>query len=438
MIVGRKLSATGLIGRAISGRFVGLGDGGAADPISILGAKLAAWYTSDPSTMFTTSTGETPVTAAGEPVGLRLDKSKGMELGGNKSPLNEVTVAASGDSEAFVTGDVISLRRNTSGATSATYSQSLAVGKLYDVTFTVTDVPGYSTIMRLTSFGSLVVSGPGTRSFKLLATNTLLRFDNPGYGHGVDVTNFVVREIAGNHAYQTTPTARPFYQVTPQRIVYDPDDALNITLPAISGGQIVISSPVGIWIDSLDFAGGTFSLGPTTYTGGPAGLWSILGNSEMQVCILDDAMTSEEQTALVAYLVAQGSPGLITLGAELRPNSFDDGTWQTLATGASISAGVLSFVDVAPGNVGAAQSLANGSPYNSAKKFLTTLTISNYSSGGVRLWTGAGYSPTFTSNGVHSAFAINPADTTLRVYAPQSGANSTLDATISIREVTLP
>lgn len=172
----------------------------AADPISILGAKLAAWYTSYPSTLFTTSTGETPVTAASDPVGLRVNR----------------------------------------------------------------------------------VSG-------------------------------------GPNASQATETARPLWQTEPNRIVYDPDDALNITLPAISGGQIVISSPVGIWIDSLDFAGGTFSLGPTTYTGGPAGLWSLLDNAELQVCVIDTAMTSEEQDKLVAYLVAQGSPGLITHPTEKLP-----------------------------------------------------------------------------------------------------------------------
>jgi hypothetical protein len=40
-----------------------------------LGDKLVAWYEADPSTLFTTSSGDTPVTADGDPVGLVLDRS---------------------------------------------------------------------------------------------------------------------------------------------------------------------------------------------------------------------------------------------------------------------------------------------------------------------------------------------------------------------------
>lgn len=297
-----------------------------ADPISILGDKLVAWYTSDPSTLFTTSTGETPVSAGGDPVGLRANR----------------------------------------------------------------------------------VSG-------------------------------------GPDAIQATATARPLWQTGPDRIVYDGvDDKLDITLPAISGGQIVISSPVGIWIDSLDFAGGTFSLGHRTYTGGPAGLWSLLGNAEMQVCILDDAMTNEEQDKLVAYLVAQGSPGLITLGPEIVADpSFDDaGYWTTLGV-ATVSGGNLSFTN---STGGASDAAYRTNTTTGGKIYMATAVATSVDSGRAELSIGQGVGSVSHGNiTTAGTFRVIGANGSSLNRAPRI-ANAILNGTpltatfssASLREVILP
>ena len=117
------------------------------------------------------------------------------------------------------------------------------------------------------------------------------------------------------------------------------DDSWSWTLPAISGGQVVIAGPAGIWIDSLDFAGGTWTLGPSGYTGGPAGLLSQLGGDITHVAFIDTAMDSGTQDKLVAYLVGKGSAGLITLGAELVVNfGADAAAWSGGVTATPLGA----------------------------------------------------------------------------------------------------
>jgi hypothetical protein len=128
------------------------------------------------------------------------------------------------------------------------------------------------------------------------------------------------------------------------------------------------------------------------------------------------------------------SQGLV-LGDELLPNSFSSGTWTSFAAGVSVSSGVVTFNDVASGSNGLLLSALNGSPYTTSKAYSVTLTITGFVSGGLRIWTGSGYSSTFSANGTYTFWAVFPADTSLRVYAPSAGANTTLSATISVREL---
>lgn len=90
------------------------------------------------------------------------------------------------------------------------------------------------------------------------------------------------------------------------------DDQVTTTLPAISGGTIVLAGTNGIWIDEIDFAGGAFSVGPGTYTGGPAGLRSILGDILVGGgFVIDRALTHEEVAQVEDYYVARGAGDLI-------------------------------------------------------------------------------------------------------------------------------
>lgn len=147
-------------------------------------------------------------------------------------------------------------------------------------------------------------------------------------------------------------------------------------LAAISGGQIVIISPAGTWIDDFDFAGGTFTVGPNTYTGGPAGLMSLLGNEEIEIIILPTPMTTAEQAKMVAYAQGLGSAGLITIGGELVTNGdFSAGTtgWTTAGSGSpslTVTSGVATLSNGADGSFVADNLMA----LDPAKNYLISVT----------------------------------------------------------------
>lgn len=139
------------------------------------------------------------------------------------------------------------------------------------------------------------------------------------------------------------------------------DDSVTTTLPAISGGTIVLAGTNGIWIDSLDFAGGEFSVGPDTYTDGPAGLMSILGDLLVEGgFVINRALAPKEIAQVKGYYKARGSAGLIELGPEEVVNgTFDENIdgWEPSHQGGSVT---LSWDDgairmVGPSTSGGAQ-----------------------------------------------------------------------------------
>lgn len=97
------------------------------------------------------------------------------------------------------------------------------------------------------------------------------------------------------------------------------DDAVDTTLPAITKGTLVLAGTKGIWIDDdFNHAGGTFSIGPTSYTNGPIGLLPILGDLIVGGSfVIDRQLTTEERHRVVAKLKSMGAPGVFGFGPEL-------------------------------------------------------------------------------------------------------------------------
>ncbi len=119
--------------------------------------------------------------------------------------------------------------------------------------------------------------------------------------------------------------------------------ASGIILPTIAGGEILIASPYGIWIEPFDFAGGNFSFGPTTYLGGPAGIVDTLFQRRISgVEIFGQPMTQEQWAERIAYWMGKGAAGLWVLSDELVTNgAFDtDASW-VKGTSAVIADGYL-------------------------------------------------------------------------------------------------
>lgn len=128
------------------------------------------------------------------------------------------------------------------------------------------------------------------------------------------------------------------------------DDLVSAALPAITDGTLVIAGTNGIWIDDdFNHAGGAFSVGPTTYTGGPAGILPIVGDLIVGGSFaIDRQLTTQERERVINKLKSMGAPGVFELGEELVTNgdfSSPEG-WVfsgPQSAGASISGGTLNF-----------------------------------------------------------------------------------------------
>ena len=205
------------IARAVSGARWNPRDG-------LIGSDQGLWYDpSDLSTLFQDAAGTTPVTAVEQPVGLMLDKSKGLVLGSElvvngtfDTAENWTRVGVGGT--ASISGGAASITNVAGSFEAIGFSQSIPVvsGKTYLVTatFTKSSAAGFARV----SFGPVSVISSSATSGVLsgyvtssTSSFTLAAF-NPGNGSEaitVTIDNISVRELPGNHAFQTTSTKRP-------------------------------------------------------------------------------------------------------------------------------------------------------------------------------------------------------------------------------------
>lgn len=113
-------------------------------------------------------------------------------------------------------------------------------------------------------------------------------------------------------AYQRVTTATDYDTVgfDPYLLMNRVDDNYAATLAA-GTYTVAIGTRQGIWIDTVEHAGGTFTFGPTTYTGGPTGLFSIIGDKFISPpTLVDRALTTSEKNALVQWYQARGAGAL--------------------------------------------------------------------------------------------------------------------------------
>lgn len=167
------------------------------------------WYDpSDFSTMFQDAAGTTPVTAVEQPVGLILDKSKGLVLGSELivQPINFNAnwIATSGGTP------VASGSSFTTSSIGGFWINALTPGKTYQVTVTGTTTADSGVTLRQTNTTttSQIRTGFGSAVFTAQSGFTYFYVRNESAGT-TTVTSISVRELPGNHATQTTTTSRP-------------------------------------------------------------------------------------------------------------------------------------------------------------------------------------------------------------------------------------
>ena len=200
------------------------------DPSVLFAAmEQGAWYDpSDLSTLYQDSAGTTPVTAVEQPVGLMLDKSKGLVLGSElvtngtfDTDISGWVVGNTGESTLSWVAGKIRITRVNSGATypnARTTLSGLVIGRMYKIVTTTNNVfsiEAYHSIFGVAA--SLVRTTLASKTMECVftATATTHSLDvgiwtaSGAVGQYVEFDNISVKELPGNHAFQTTATSRP-------------------------------------------------------------------------------------------------------------------------------------------------------------------------------------------------------------------------------------
>lgn len=192
-------------------------DGGKFAPSSLFRAnEQGVWYDpSDLTTLFQDAAGTTPVTAVEQPVGLMLDKSKGLVLGSE--------LVTNGDFSNGTTGWTIDQSKvnvsvlNGQGVFKWVASANiiefpkqkiLYIGKFYRIAF---DIISLNNTVGIFVDGIIRnVSTTGRKEFNVAATSTWFVIGpTTALNSEAVIDNISVREILGNHAYQSTSANRP-------------------------------------------------------------------------------------------------------------------------------------------------------------------------------------------------------------------------------------
>lgn len=254
------------------------------------------WY--DPSqfdTMFQDSAGTTPVTAAGDPAGLILDK----RLWGGRT----LAQVVAGQPElitngSFVTNDLTGWTNNSTGTGTASGATGAAVligtdgsnrgqiaqgfttvvGRWYRFAWNNALTSGSITISKSDAAASqsnaVAVFSTGTQLFFVAtATTTYFRaVTNTGGGNG-SIDNISVKEIPGNHASQATSAARPVLARVPfggrrNLLIRTEDYSTGWTLTNASGGASRNGNVLTFGSNALDrFVQSNVTLAAAQHTG---------------------------------------------------------------------------------------------------------------------------------------------------------------------------
>lgn len=189
-------------------------------PLSLFsGGEQGAWYDpSDLSTMFQDAAGTIPVTAAGNPVGLVLDKSRGLAVGPELITDPSFDNAGSWNVGAgwSISGGAATVSSAASGAVvqvPAINRIDMSAGEYFLVNIVVDSISAGGFALR--AFGSIqgpTLSAAGTYTYFFQAPLTQSAVDvgirTMGTTTGV-ISSFSFRRHAGNHATQSTAGSRP-------------------------------------------------------------------------------------------------------------------------------------------------------------------------------------------------------------------------------------
>jgi len=195
------------------------------------GGIPGAWYDpTDLSTMFQDSAGTTPVTAVEQPVGLILDKSQGLAQGsqlvvnGDGTTLTGWTPVNDAGCTTTVSGGQFVLTTVASGGARLRQTIPVTAGKTYAISIFINannDSGANSFQIWGTGYGAgtlvfapQVFNGVFTAIVQATSANLYLQLNayRAASGTVAYYDDVSVRELAGNHASQSTAASRPTYR----------------------------------------------------------------------------------------------------------------------------------------------------------------------------------------------------------------------------------
>jgi len=168
---------------------------------------------SDLSSMYQDSAGTIPA-AAGQPVGLLLDKSKGLALSSEKlSPVSSmtgwITAGQTGNGTVTSNGSSLVFSANGNGILSCE-SGTLDPKKFYLFSITISAITGTLSLENGAAGKALPITQAGT--YTTIASgrgNYYLRNSGVGFVCSATITAASAKELAGNHASQAISASRP-------------------------------------------------------------------------------------------------------------------------------------------------------------------------------------------------------------------------------------
>lgn len=221
---------------------------GGFSPASLfLNNEQGVWYDpSDMTTMFQDSALTTPVTGVEQPVGFLMDKSRGATLGSELIINGEFN---SSSSWILVGGWSVSGGKLVgTGATNwARQDNIITSGKWYKVSFEVSSYTGGNTIRICNTSGVALVSfyvaggAPNTYTGYFLATGTSVIIEAATTPFSGTIDNFSIRELPGNHAYQSTSANRPVLSARVNLATYSQSLATGSAWP-VGGSSLTLTN----------------------------------------------------------------------------------------------------------------------------------------------------------------------------------------------------
>jgi len=296
--------------------------GGFSPETLFTGGADGAWFDpSDPSTLFKDSAGTTPVTTAGQPVGqpvgLMLDKSKGLVRGPELVTNGDFTtdtdwLGISGGTNLTIAGGQATFTISASYR-GAFQIADYAPGTWLEIMFDLVSVSAGNVqfvgktsdngTAGGTSFSLNASSSGSYKAIVLISSNVnSIAIRNTASGSTTVIDNVSVRELPGNHATQATAAARPIYQTAPDRVTINGvDDRMTVTVP-VGGftGTMVLATDQGTASYGVTIPAGAYEIG------GRGGLY-FPGNAIVGQLIRNGALSEGEAAATEAYFVEKGA-----------------------------------------------------------------------------------------------------------------------------------